>query len=74
MGMKKLILLLLCMTTVFADDITPQVVEQQIEDAEAEFREAKKMFNPWYTGPLLAPPASVLPRAIQRTAVSLHDQ
>ncbi len=53
-------ILLLC-GSLCADDITPQVVEKQIEDAEAEFREAKKMFNPWYTGPLLAPPASVLP-------------
>jgi hypothetical protein len=41
--------------------VSPQVVEQQLEDAEAEFQRAKKMFNPWYTGPLLAPSAHILP-------------
>lgn len=39
----------------------PQVVEQQLESAEREFNEAKKMFNPWYAGPLLTPSAHVLP-------------
>jgi hypothetical protein len=39
----------------------PQVVEQQLESAEREFDEAKKMFNPWYAGPLLTPSAHILP-------------
>lgn len=41
--------------------ISPQQVEEQLEDAEAEFERAKKMFNPWYTGPLLAPSAHIIP-------------
>ncbi len=40
---------------------SPEIVEEQLEDAEAEFQRAKKMFNPWYTGPLLAPSAHILP-------------
>jgi len=39
----------------------PEVVEKQLEDAEAEFQVAKKMFNPWYAGPLLTPSAHILP-------------
>ena len=39
----------------------PEVVEAQLRDAEAEFNEAKEMFNPWYAGPLLTPGAHILP-------------
>jgi hypothetical protein len=39
----------------------PEVVEAQLRDAQAEFDEAKKMFNPWYAGPLLTPGAHILP-------------
>ncbi len=39
----------------------PEVVEKQLEDAEAEFKVAKEMFNPWYAGPLLTPSAHILP-------------
>lgn len=41
--------------------VSPRVIEEQLEDAEAEFQRAKKMFNPWYTGPLLTPSAHILP-------------
>lgn len=62
----------LCMSSVvtsmlFSQDqqepapISPEVVEQQLQSAEKEFNEAKKMFNPWYAGPLLAPSAHILP-------------
>ena len=37
-----------------------EVVERQLEDAQREFDEAKKMFNPWYAGPLLTPSAHIL--------------
>jgi len=40
--------------------ISPEVVQKQLNDAEAEFKEAKKMFNPWYAGPLLTPGAHIL--------------
>lgn len=43
------------------EPVTPQLVEKQLRNAQAEFDEAKKMFNPWYTGPLLTPSAHVLP-------------
>jgi hypothetical protein len=39
----------------------PEVVEAQLRDAQAEFDIAKKMFNPWYAGPLLTPSAHILP-------------
>jgi hypothetical protein len=63
---KKLCLLFLSAISLFAADqkpapISPQEVENQLEDAEAEFQRAKKMFNPWYTGPLLAPSAHIIP-------------
>lgn len=57
-------LFLLSTLSLFAVDtkpVSPQVVEEQLEDAEAEFARAKKMFNPWYTGPLLAPSAHIIP-------------
>lgn len=37
-----------------------EVVEEQLVDAEKEFSDAKKMFNPWYTGPILAPSAHLI--------------
>jgi hypothetical protein len=39
---------------------SPVVIEQELVDAEKEFSDAKKMFNPWYTGPLLAPSATLI--------------
>ena len=41
--------------------VPPEQIEKEIADAQKEFDEAKKMFNPWYTGPLLTPSANVLP-------------
>jgi hypothetical protein len=41
--------------------LTPQQIEKQLSDAEVQLREAKEMFNPWYTGPLLTPSASMMP-------------
>ncbi|MBS0586212.1 MAG: hypothetical protein JSR76_07975 [Verrucomicrobia bacterium] len=41
--------------------VPPEVIEAEIVDAQKEFDEAKKMFNPWYTGPLLTPSAHVAP-------------
>lgn len=41
-------------------NLTPQKVEVQLEEAEAEFQRAQKMFNPWYAGPLLTGSAHVL--------------
>jgi hypothetical protein len=43
-----------------AQPISPELVAEQLKDAEKEFEEAKKMFNPWYAGPLLTPGAHIL--------------
>lgn len=39
---------------------SPAAVEQELVNAEQEFSDAKKMFNPWYTGPILAPSAHLM--------------
>ena len=46
------------------EDVEPiphEVIERQLASAEAEFKKAKEMFNPWYTGPLLTPSSNVVP-------------
>jgi len=45
-----------------APESTPSTaaIEKELVDAEKEFSDAKKMFNPWYTGPLLAPSATLI--------------
>jgi hypothetical protein len=66
---KHWILLLPCLflTHLFADDsqdqtplVPPEQLEKELAEAQKEFEEAKKMFNPWYTGPLITPSATVL--------------
>lgn len=60
---------LMILSVAFAEAATaeqPQIVSteevaRQLQDAEKEFQEAKKMFNPWYAGPLLTPGAHILP-------------
>lgn len=64
----KLLPLLLSSSIFFAQapdnipDKTPQQIEQELDAAEAQFNRALKMFNPWYTGPLLTPSASLMPQ------------
>ena len=64
---KRLLLTSLLSLSLYAEEVTeelptppPEVVERQLEDAEREFDKAKKMFNPWYAGPLLTPSAHIL--------------
>jgi hypothetical protein len=47
---------------IYADDqqVTPQLIQEELVDAEQKFKEAKEMFNPWYAGPILAPSAHVI--------------
>lgn len=40
---------------------SPQEIEQELDQAEKDFKDAFEMFNPWYTGPILAPSAHLLP-------------
>jgi hypothetical protein len=47
-----------------AQDKTPvshEKIEAELQSAEEEFREAKKMFNPYYAGPLLTPSPNIVP-------------
>lgn len=38
----------------------PEVVEKQLQEAESEFERAQKMFNPWYSGPIVTGSAHVM--------------
>ncbi len=63
---KRLLLGSLLILSLHADEpedapVSPAVIEEQLKDAEAEFEVARKMFNPWYAGPLLTPSAHILP-------------
>lgn len=40
---------------------SPQQIEKELQDAQAQLNAAKKMFNPWYTGPLITPSPSMCP-------------
>jgi len=42
-----------------ADPVPPEWIEKTLVDAEGRYENALKLFNPWYTGPLLAPSASM---------------
>jgi hypothetical protein len=57
-------LLCLCSSVLLAQDQehkTPQQIEQELQSAEKQFERAKKMFNPWYTGPIITPGATMMP-------------
>ena len=41
--------------------VTPEEIEQELTEAEAQFDNALELFNPWYTGPLITPSASLMP-------------
>jgi len=64
--MKRLLApILLCLLTAslpaqYEEHKTPEQIEQELESAEAQFERAKKMFNPWYTGPLQTPGATMM--------------
>lgn len=40
---------------------SPQQIQAELDIAQAQFLRAKEMFNPWYTGPLITPSASMMP-------------
>lgn len=40
---------------------SPEEIQQEINQAQSDFEIAEKMFNPWYTGPLIASSASNVP-------------
>ncbi len=45
----------------FAQVESPEQIQTELDEAEREFNEALKIFNPWYTGPLITPGASMMP-------------
>lgn len=60
--MKGKFFFLLFPLILWANEIkTPEQIQEEYAQAEAEFQHAKKLFNPWYTGPLITPSASMIP-------------
>ena len=51
---------------------TPQQIQKELDQAEKDFKHAKEMFNPWYTGPLITPSASVMPLGYFNTQPYLY--
>lgn len=40
---------------------SPEEIQKELDQAEQDFKDAYQMFNPWYTGPILAPSAHLMP-------------
>lgn len=41
--------------------VPPEQIEKELAEAEAQYEHALKLFNPWYTGPLITPSATMVP-------------
>lgn len=41
--------------------VTPEEIQAQLTEAEAQYEHALELFNPWYTGPLITPSATMVP-------------
>ena len=61
--MKRWLLGFFAVTSLTAQQPTysPQLINQELSQADKDLARAQKMFNPWYTGPILAGSASMLP-------------
>ena len=46
---------------------SPEEIRQELDDAERQLARAEEMFDPWYTGPLLTPSASMMPPGYANT-------
>lgn len=58
----KRVFLSLCFTTMlFGKIVSPEEIQKQIDQAQSEYAQAKKMFKPYYSGPLLAASAHNVP-------------
>jgi hypothetical protein len=63
--MKHLLLatLILFSASLFSqEEKTPQQIQAELNQAEADFQTAQKMFLPWYTGPLITGSANNVPK------------
>jgi hypothetical protein len=45
----------------FAQHKSPEEIAQELAEAEKQFNDALEIFDPWYTGPLITPGASMMP-------------
>lgn len=59
--MRYLLIFLVIVFSVNAQIKTPQQIQKELDQAEAQYKRAKKMFNPWYTGPLITPSPGMMP-------------
>lgn len=59
--MKPIFAFFLSAWILVAQEPSPQQVQREIQQADQEFNQALKLFNPWYTGPLITPGASMMP-------------
>lgn len=61
--MQKFLFFLFCTSILFAQEpiLTPRQIQAELDEANARFARAKKMFNPWYTGPLITPSPGMMP-------------
>lgn len=58
--MKKLLMLFLIPLAIWTQEHkSPEQIEQELQIAEDQFKRAEEMFNPWYTGPLVTPSATM---------------
>ncbi|MBS0624878.1 MAG: hypothetical protein JSS32_02370 [Verrucomicrobia bacterium] len=54
-------LCLLPLALIAQEHKSPQEIQQNLDSAEAQLARAEKMFNPYYTGPLLTPSCAMIP-------------
>ncbi|MBX9743937.1 MAG: hypothetical protein K2X08_01860 [Chlamydiales bacterium] len=46
---------------------SPEEIQRELDEAEKQLRRAEEMFDPWYTGPLVTPSASMMPPGYANT-------
>ena len=61
--MRKLLLCLFPLL-LLAQDKSPQEIQAELDQAEAQFEHAKELFNPWYSGPLITGSAAMMPPGV----------
>lgn len=65
-----LTLLIFCVCSgLFAQTVhkTPQEIQMELDEAESQLKKAEEMFDPWYTGPLITPSATMMPPGYANT-------
>jgi hypothetical protein len=51
--------ILFAFSLVSQENESPEQIQRELNQAQAKYDRAKKMFNPWYTGPLITPSSSM---------------